>query len=262
MNQKTLKKAVNFSGNGIHTGLAVKMSVSPATIDSGIIFSCQGKRIRATIENVTDGRLATKIGEIIQAEHFLAATNSLGLSNLEVELSEKEFPILDGSCLPFLGELESAGIEEQERELSPIVLKNSIKIEYKDMSIEAFPFDSLEIDFMVDYHIVGRQNFRLFWDYSYFKKEIAPARTFGFLEQIEELRKAGRGRGASLENALVISNQGYANEPRFDNEPVRHKILDLVGDLTLLGRPLLAKIIARKSGHSLHHELVRRILNA
>lgn len=260
MKQRTLNESFSLSGLGIHTGEKAQITVKPAPANSGIRFSLGGEIFPVQFDLVTGSALATTLGKIIQVEHFLAAASGLLISNLFVECSSKEMPILDGSALPFVEAFEKAGIVELEEELSPINLKETIRIEEKDKWIIAEPANKLTIEFEVDYPVIGKQSFSFNGSIQSFKKEIAPARTFGFKKDLEELHKNGLALGASLENALGIDDKGYMNEPRFENEPVRHKILDLIGDLALLGRPINAKIKAYKSSHRLNQELGKRIL--
>lgn len=258
--QKTLNQSVILSGVGVHAGLKSTIKINPAPPDFGIKFIFKGKIILADIKNITSDKLETSLGNIHQVEHFLSASAGLGLSNLSVELSSEELPIMDGSALPFVEAFEAAGIFEQDKPRKIITLEKPLRVEESDKFILAEPEDSFSVDFMVDYKVIGRQTFFFDGSLESFKKEIAPARTFGYKEDVEKLNEAGLAKGASLENSLGISEKGYLNKPRFENEPVRHKILDLIGDLALLGFPLKAKIKAFKSSHKMNHELVRQIL--
>jgi len=238
----------------------------------------QGHKIPLNINNVSGDKLATSLGEITLTEHLCAAINGLGLNNLIIECFSAEIPIIDGSSLPFVVAFEKAGIIEQPHVVRPFKLAQKITVKDGDAWLVAEPFnpasggtpehcieysnrDNLTIDFSVDFPVIGQQSFFFAGSVESFKKEIAPARTFGYEKDLEELHKNGFAKGASLENALGINEKGYMNKPRFDNEPVRHKILDLLGDLALLGRPLNAKIKAHKSSHRLNHQLVRRLLS-
>lgn len=266
MQQKTIKNSFHLTGVGIHSGQETKITIWPAPENSGICLVYKGEKIPLDINNVSGDKLATSLGKISLTEHLFAAINGLGLSNLLIECSSPEIPIIDGSSLPFVVALEKAGIVEQEKPVSSINLTQSVTVRDADKWITAEPrdnstIDDLVIDFSVDFPIIGQQRFTFDGKVESFKREIAPARTFGFEKDLVELHKNGFAKGAGLENALGINEKGYINKPRFENEPVRHKILDLLGDLSLLGRPLNAKIKAHKSGHRLNHELVRRILN-
>ncbi|NQU18514.1 MAG: UDP-3-O-[3-hydroxymyristoyl] N-acetylglucosamine deacetylase [Candidatus Saganbacteria bacterium] len=259
MNQLTINNSFVLSGIGIHSGENTSITIHPAAADSGISFSYRNNVISLNPNNISGDQLATSLGKITMVEHLLAAIAGLSLSNLLIECSSGEIPILDGSSLPFVEALEKAGIVSQENDFLPISLKEALRVEDDDKWIVAEPADSLSIEFSVYFPVIGKQSFLFDGTEKSFKKDIAPARTFGYEKDLEELHKNGFAKGASLENALGISEKGYMNKPRFENEPVRHKLLDLIGDLALLGRPLNAKIRAYKSSHKLNQELVRRI---
>lgn len=259
MNKKTIKSSIILSGIGIHSGKETKITIRPAKSGEGICFSYKGKIIPLDIKNISGDRLATSLGPIVLVEHLLAAANGLGISDFLVECESNEIPILDGSALPFVEAFEKAGIVEFGEKTLPIDLKIPVRIEDADKWISAEPADKLTIEYKVDYPVIGKQSFYYDGSIGSFKNDIAPARTFGYEKDLEELRKNGFAKGASLENALGIGEEEYMNEPRFDDEPVRHKILDLIGDLALLGRPINAKIKAYKSSHRLNQELVKRI---
>lgn len=260
MKQKTLRQGFSLAGVGIHSGTQTKITISPAPIDAGLVFQLAGQKIPLSIKNVSGSKLATSLGPIIQVEHLLAAISGLGINNLLVACSAAEIPILDGSSLPFVAALEKAGLIEQNKLVPIATLAETITIKEEDKLLVAEPADKLTIEFSVDYPVIGQQAFFFDGTIAAFKKDLAPARTFGYEKDLKELHNSGLAKGASLENALGINDQGYMNPPRFLNEPVRHKILDLIGDLALLGRPLNARIKANKSSHRLNHELVRRIL--
>ncbi len=259
MKKKTIMSKVSLSGFGIHSGIGTNITIHPAIDDSGIVFLYQNEKIPLGIKKILGDRLATTLGPIVLVEHLLAAFSGLGITNALVECGSKEIPILDGSSLPFIEALEKVGIVEIEQNISPLTLKETIRVEEEDKWITAEPADNLSIEFLVNYPVIGHQQFVFDGSLESFKKDIAPARTFGYEKDLEELHKKGFAKGASLENALAIGEKGYINKPRFEDEPVRHKILDLIGDLALLDHPLNAKIKAYKSSHRMNHELVRRI---
>jgi UDP-3-O-[3-hydroxymyristoyl] N-acetylglucosamine deacetylase len=260
MKQKTISQPFTLSGIGIHSGKDTTVKVSPAPADHGIIFLKNNKKVPAQVGRVKKTKRGTSLDGIAVTEHFLAAAYGLGLDNLAVEVRGDELPILDGSALPLAEAFEQAGIIEQAAEKQPLSTYQPINLKDGDASLEVRPYRGFKVDFMVDFPVAGesRLSFDLIqWD---FKKEIAPARTFGYIEEYELLKQQGLGLGASMENALVLSRDGYLNTPRFKDELVRHKILDLLGDLALLGRPIEAEIKAVRSGHKLNIELVRRLV--
>jgi UDP-3-O-acyl N-acetylglucosamine deacetylase len=260
MKQKTLSKPFRLSGTGIHSGKETTLQVSPAPPNSGIFFRTEGKSISATVANVRETRRGTTLAGIAVVEHFLSAVYALGIDNLQVEVEGEELPALDGSALPYLKVLQDAGIIEQAAPRLPLTLSTPITVVDRESRLEALPSHGFKIDFMVNFPGAGEQRFSFDLLKGDYKQEIAPARTFGYIEEYEMLKEQGLAQGANFENALVLGKDGYINTPRFPDEPVRHKILDLIGDLALLGRPLQAEIKANRSGHKLNIELVRRIL--
>jgi UDP-3-O-[3-hydroxymyristoyl] N-acetylglucosamine deacetylase len=259
MKQKTIRKPFRLPGTGIHSGKKASLSVSPAPAGSGIRFIKEGKMIPARVAQVKESRRGTSLDGIAVTEHFLAAAFGLGIDNLEVEINGGELPILDGSALPYVEALEQAGIIEQEAEKNPLTTYQPINLTTQEASLEVRPYRGLKVDFMVDFAGAGELRFSFDLFQGNFKREIAPARTFGYIEEYELLKEQGLAQGASFENALVLGKDGYLNTPRFPDEVVRHKVLDLFGDLALLGRPLEAEIRAIKSGHKLNIELVRKL---
>lgn len=260
MKQKTIGRPFQLSGIGLHSGKEAKLFFSPAQPNSGIYFLKQGEKIPALADYVTKTKRGTCLGDIAVTEHILAAIYALGIDNLQIEIKGDEPPALDGSALPWAQAFLSAGLVEQDKEKNFFSLKQPIRLSEAEASLEAVPYHGFKIGFMVDFPVVGRQSLSFDVQKQGFIKEIAPARTFGYREEYEELKKQGLALGASFDNALVLGKSGYQNKPRFPDEIVRHKILDLIGDMALLGRPLLAQIKAVKSGHKLNIELVRRVL--
>lgn len=246
------------SGTGLHSGRPVSVIIRPAAAGSGIVFVQRGKKIPATIEHLKETNRGTTLEGIAVVEHFLAAAYGIGAYDLEVKVDGDELPALDGSALPWVEILEK--VVGHRSNVEGLRIKEPIKVIDNQSSIEALPFDGFKVDFMVNFEGLGEQKLVFDAQKQDFKKEIAPARTFGYLEEYEGLKAKGLALGASYENALVLDKNGYVNQPRFPDEVVRHKILDLIGDLALLGRPLQAEIRAVRSGHKLNTELVRRIL--
>ena len=249
---------IEVAGIGLHSGKPVKVKISAAPAGSGIVFIRAGERIPATIAQLKDTRRGTSLKGIAVVEHFLSAAYGIGAYDLEVEVVGDELPALDGSALPWAEAIEKAESRTQNTEHR--TLKRPIKLNDGKASLEALPHDGFRVEFMVNFKGIGEQFFVFDAEKQSYIKEIAPARTFGYLEETEELKRQGLALGASTENALVLSVNGYVNQPRFADEPVRHKILDLIGDLALLGRPLRAAIRAVCSGHKMNTDLVRLLL--
>lgn len=261
MKQKTINKAFSLSGIGLHSGKDVSLLFSPAPPNAGIYFIKEGGEIPALVSFVKETRRGTSLGSIAVVEHLLSAVYGMGIDNLQVEIKGEELPVLDGSALPYVEALELAAIVEQKAPKDSLLLASPIKIVGDETSLEALPYHGFKINFVVNFPGFGEQQFTFDSQKVPFKKEIAPARTFGYIEEYELLKEQGLAHGASFENALVLGRDGYINTPRFPDEIVRHKILDLIGDIALLGRPLQAEINAIKSGHKLNVELIRRLLN-
>lgn len=275
--QKTIINETSFSGVGLHTGNNVKVRLIPADIDTGIIFiraDLSGRpEIKACVGNLAPAgrtpRRSTveKDGVQVQTvEHFMSALSGAGVNNLFVELDNNELPGLDGSGLSFLEIIKKAGVKEQNKEKEYFSLKESISIEEEGASIVAMPSSDFKISYNLDYNLLAKKKEFIELIFSspvVFENEIAPARTFCLEREAKELRARGLGLGANYENTLVLSDDGKIinNSARFDDELVRHKILDLIGDLYLLGFNLKAHIIASKSGHSLNLKLINAISN-
>ncbi len=269
MLQRTIKESVSIEGISIHSGEKAKITFKPAPSSSGITFiraDLEGApKIEAVVSNVCSTKRGTSLkkgaAEVSVVEHILAALSGLGIDNIRIELSGPEPPNLDGSALPYVELLKQAEIVELKQEKRIIELKKKVTVEKNGSSIEARPYDGFKVDFMVNFKdtTIEPQSFIFEEKQASFEREIAGARTYGFVEEIEKLKSQGLAKGASLENALALNNNGFVNPPRWKDEPVRHKILDLIGDLSLLGAKLKAEIIARKSGHALNIELVKEI---
>lgn len=275
-NQKTLKKDIVFEGIGVHSGIASTIILHPASANSGIVFSnpkCPSEqfKIGSTIPEVAMQAtvLKQKSWMLSTVEHLLAAIISVGLDNVLIEVNGFEIPILDGSALPFAQAILEAGLQEQPTTKKYITPKHVLRFEdlKTGRSLEIVPaqtlsdgrFDfELKIDYVADFthKLIGSANFSCTVTSAFFVKEIAPARTFGFLEQLPQIRQYGLAKGTSLGNTVVLSNDGFLNEPRFDDECVRHKILDLIGDLGLLGLQLVGTVKACKTGHNFNREVV------
>jgi UDP-3-O-acyl N-acetylglucosamine deacetylase len=259
MKQTTIARTITLEGIGLHSGTACHLTFTPAPQNSGIVFIKDGQRIPALAENVVDTRRGTSLPGIAVTEHLLSAIYGAGIDNLEIVVEGDEIPAGDGSALPFLEALEQAGKVMLPAERKTLAVAARVKVSDGESSLEALPFDGLKIDFMVNFAGIGEEKFSFLLDPAAYKQQIAPARTFGYLDEVEALHRAGLALGASEKNALILGKQGFINPPRFPDEPVRHKILDLLGDLLLLGAPLSAAIVARKSGHKLNVMLAAQI---
>ena len=241
----------------MHTGQKVAAMVEPAPANAGITIN----GVQATANNVTSTDRATTIGGAALVEHLLSAAFGLGVENLSITIKGPELPALDGSALPWVEALVRAGIVNLAATRDYLIVQKPVQLPGKDRSLSALPYDGFKVDFMVKFVGIGEQFLSFDPENQSYAREIAPARTFGYVEEYEGLKARGLALGASAANALILSRDGYQNEPRFPDELVRHKVLDLIGDLALLGRPLKAWIKADRSGHQLNAELVRRLIN-
>jgi UDP-3-O-[3-hydroxymyristoyl] N-acetylglucosamine deacetylase len=268
--QTTLRTTVSIEGVGLHSGHPVRARFRPAPSDHGLIFLRRDhpdRPIPARLGTAATFDYATTLKHdevsIGTVEHVLAAAAGVGLDNCLIEIEGPEVPILDGSALPFVRLFHAAGFERQDSRVRPLSLSRAVEVVRGDRRVVYEPDGpgltiSYEIDF--PHPIVGRQDLTFAHRPDDFASQIAPARTFGFAREVEELRRRGLARGGSLQNAVVLDDTGIISGPlRFRDEFVRHKILDLLGDLVLLGAPLHGRIHAWKAGHALHIEFARAI---
>jgi len=270
--QGTLKEEAACAGVGLHSGRRVKLALKPAGADRGIVFRRLdegGIEIPATAEYLSHINHATCLARngvrIETIEHLLAALHALGVDNVVVELDGPEVPIMDGSAAPFIYLIHEAGIRSLSAPRSYLGLSRPVSVGDDGRFVAAYPCDRLRLTYTInfDHPLLKHQEYSVEIDESSFVEEIAPARTFGFLKDVELMRQAGLALGGSLDNAVVLGETGVLNNPlRFPDEFVRHKILDLLGDLVLLGRPLRAHVVARRAGHALHTRLVKAILES
>jgi UDP-3-O-[3-hydroxymyristoyl] N-acetylglucosamine deacetylase len=268
--QLTLERPVEVSGVGLHTAVKSRLRLLPAPADTGVVFrrtDLDNFEMQAHVRNVARVSYATSLmrkGVLISTtEHVLAALYSCGVDNVYVELDNLEVPILDGSAQPFIELLSRAGLRRLRRRRRYLQVLKPLELADGDRRIGIYPASEFHVRCLVDFAHpgVGRQAIELNVNRETFSRELAPARTFGFLEDVERLRAVGLIRGGSTENAIVLSRDAILNGPlRFADEFVRHKALDLIGDLALVGRPLLARVEAHKAGHALHTQLVTRLL--
>lgn len=270
--QSTIAKPLTISGIGLHTGEQITMNLRPAEADTGVNFYRQTADrticIEACSANVTDTRLATVLGKdglsISTVEHFMAALYALGIDNLHIDIDGPEVPIMDGSAEPFLTALRSAGICVLSKSRAYLAIRKPISFVDGEKRINIIPSRFLRItsDIAFDHPSIALQHRSIKLSPELFTKDIAPARTFGFLEEVEYLKANGLARGGSLENAIVIDKKGVMNPDglRFSDEFVRHKILDTLGDFSLTGYPILGHIRTYKAGHDINHMMVEKIL--
>ncbi len=274
--QKTISREVTFAGPGLFSGEDATLTIGPAVANAGITFVREqdGKvaHIQALVANVMKRprRTCLKNGTLFveTIEHCMAALAGLGIDNAIVKVSggtAGEVPGGDGSSEPFVRVIQEAGLTEQDSPLLPLIIKKPIQVTDKDATIAALPGPTDRLEIIYDFEApapIGRQVFAFHLGDDDFVKQLAPARTFVFEQEVEELRKRGFGKHLTSRDFLVIAPTGpIENEFRFADECARHKVLDLIGDLYLLGRPVRGRIVAHKSGHSLNHQLVRRLLD-
>jgi UDP-3-O-[3-hydroxymyristoyl] N-acetylglucosamine deacetylase len=268
--QLTIQRPVETEGIGLHTAVRCRLRLVPAPADTGIVFrrvDLDNFEIEAHVRNVARVSYATSLmkqGVLLSTtEHVLAALYSCGVDNVYVEVDALELPILDGSAQPFIELLQRAGIRRLRRRRRYIHVVKPLEFSDGDRRIGIYPNNDFRVHCFVDYHhpACGPQQVEMTVDRESFSRELAPARTFGFTRDFAGLRAMGLIRGGALDNAIVLDDKGITNGPlRFPDEFGRHKALDLIGDLALVGRPLKARIIAHKAGHALHTQLVTRLL--
>jgi UDP-3-O-[3-hydroxymyristoyl] N-acetylglucosamine deacetylase len=268
--QLTIQRPVEIDGVGLHTAVRSHVRLVPAPADTGIVFrrvDLDGFQIEAHVRNVARVSYATSLmkqGVLLSTvEHILAALYSCGVDNVYVELDALELPILDGSSQPYIDLLAQAGTRTLRRRRRYIRVTKPLEFSDGDRRIGIYPSEEFRVHCFVDYDhpAVGPQEVEMIVDRESFSHELAPARTFGFMKDFAGLQAMGLIRGGSVENAIVLDNDSILNGPlRFPDEFGRHKALDLIGDLALVGRPLKARIVAHKAGHALHTQLVTRLL--
>ncbi|ABF39090.1 UDP-3-O-[3-hydroxymyristoyl] N-acetylglucosamine deacetylase [Candidatus Koribacter versatilis Ellin345] len=257
-------------GVGLHSGAPVRLRLLPASTGEGIVFrrtDLDDFEIEATGRNVAKVSYATSLmkkGVLISTtEHLLSALIGMGVDNAIIEIDNLELPILDGSAQPFVDMIVNAGLRKQRRKRSYIRIVKPIELREGDKFIAVYPYDGYSVSYAINFPhpSIGRERFEVELSNGNFLREIAPARTFGFLRDRDAMLNMGLIRGASEENAIVLTDDGIKNGPlRYPDEFVRHKVLDLIGDLALLGRRLLGRIVADRAGHAMHTALVTRIL--
>ena len=268
--QRTVRRSVSCTGIGLHSGRRVKLSLRPAAADSGIRFrraDLDGVEIPATVDNVDRLHYATGLSRnaetVRTVEHLLAALVGVGVDNVVVELDQPEVPIMDGSASSFVYLLDEAGLRRLAAPRRYLKVFRPVSLSRGDKRIALYPSDHFKVTYSIsfDHPMLRHMSRTLAVTAASFVDEIAPARTFGFLKEVEMLRRKGLALGGSLDNAVVLGDTGILNSGlRFEDEFVRHKILDAIGDLALLGRPVIGHLVAHRGGHELHTAFAEKIL--
>ncbi|MGB0964771.1 MAG: UDP-3-O-acyl-N-acetylglucosamine deacetylase [Litorivicinus sp.] len=272
--QRTLGNVIRATGVGLHSGEKVYLTLRPAPDDKGIVF--RRVDLDPVVEtpahalSVSDTQMATRLGtgesSISTVEHFLSAVSALGIDNMIVDVNRPELPIMDGSAAPFVFLIQSAGIREQTSPKKFLRILKPIEVRHPDKFARLQPFDGYRITFEIEYDHPSipkdQQNISVDISTTGFIREVSRARTYGFMRDIEFLRKNDLAKGGSTDNAIVLGEDGILNEGglRYANEFVKHKVLDAVGDLALAGHTLIGEMVAKKSGHGLNNDLVRALL--
>jgi UDP-3-O-[3-hydroxymyristoyl] N-acetylglucosamine deacetylase len=274
LKQRTLKNLIKTTGVGLHTGARVEIVLRPAQSNTGIVFHRvdleQPVSIPADALHVGETRLSSTLkhdgAAISTVEHLMSALAGLGIDNLHVDVAGPEVPIMDGSASPFVFLLQSAGIVEQDADKRYLRVVAPVEVRDGDKWARFEPFNGFKLDFTIDFPhpMFGSENRHVVIDFAEhsYVKEVARARTFGFMQDLEAMREAGLGLGGSLQNAVVLDEYRVLNSEglRYDNEFVKHKVLDAIGDLYLLGHPMIGQYTAFKSGHGLNNAVARALL--
>src|SRR6201997_349764 len=274
LRQRTLKGAIKTTGVGLHTGARVDLTMRPAAPDTGIVFHrvdlAQPVSIPAHALNVGDTRLSSSLekdgARISTVEHLMSALAGLGVDNLHVDVAGPELPIMDGSAAPYVFLLQSAGLEEQKARKRYLRIKEPVEVRHDDKWARFEPHQGFVLDFTIDFPhpVFGSETRHVLIDFAEhsYTKEVSRARTFAFMQDVEAMRSAGLALGGSLQNAIELDETRVLNSEglRYDNEFAKHKVLDAIGDLYLLGHPLIGTYTAFKSGHALNNAVSRALL--
>ncbi|MGH8851677.1 MAG: UDP-3-O-acyl-N-acetylglucosamine deacetylase [Casimicrobiaceae bacterium] len=274
LKQRTLKSKIKTTGVGLHTGARVDLTLRPAPPDTGVVFHRvdlpSSEPIPGDARNVGDTRLSSSLSKggasVSTVEHLMSALAGLGIDNVHVDVAGPELPIMDGSAGPFVFLLQSAGVEEQQAAKRYLRIKAPVEVRDGDKWARFEPHHGFVLDFTIDFPhpVFGSENRHVVIDFAEhsYTKEVSRARTFGFMQDVEAMRAAGLALGGSLQNAVVLDETRVLNSEglRYDNEFAKHKVLDAIGDLYLLGHPLIARYTAFKSGHALNNALTRALL--
>ena len=271
MRQRTIQRIVETHGVGLHSGKLVSLRLLPAPANTGIVFvrtDLDNREVPARVEWVAQQELAMSLkregAQVLTVEHLLAALYATGVDNVRVELNGPEIPVFDGSSRMFLHLIDEAGVRNLAAYQSTLVVRRSVRVASPagDRFVLVEPADTFEVDYTIHFNhaLVGRQRVALDITEESFRSELSTARTFCFLKDVEAMRARGLALGGSLESAVVIGDEGFVSSPRMKDEFVRHKALDAVGDLALLGFRIRGRVVAECAGHALHAELVRALL--
>ena len=270
--QHTLSQAISCKGVGLHTGHPVTLTLRPAAPDTGLVFvrheAGKSVSVKASVCNLIPTELCTAISvngtSIKTIEHVLSALVGLEVDNAYVEVDAPEVPVMDGSAAPFVQLIKAAGIVPQNRRQPFLKITKPIEVSDRGRRVRIEPASNSQITYTIQYNhpLIQTQTYTFDWSVSAFEQEIADARTFGFLQEVEMLWARGLAKGGTLDNTVVLTEKGVMNESglRFQDEFVRHKVLDLIGDMALLGLPVIGHLVADRSGHALHTKLVETIL--
>jgi UDP-3-O-[3-hydroxymyristoyl] N-acetylglucosamine deacetylase len=267
--EQTVRSSIGCSGVGLHSGAPVNLRILPAPAGSGIVFrrvDLDGFEVEAVGRNVARVSYATSLQKkgvlISTTEHLLSAFIGIGLDNAIVELDNLELPILDGSAKPFVDLVLQAGLKQQRKHRSYLKILREIEVREGNKFIAVYPAPGYTVSYAIDFAPpIGQQSFALDLSRDLYSKEVAAARTFGFLREEKAMRNMGLIRGATEANVIVLTETGVKNGPlRFADEFVRHKVLDLIGDLALLGKQIVGRVVADRAGHAMHTALVSRLL--
>ena len=269
--QRTLRRHISCAGIGLHSGNKVTLSLKPAAADSGIRFrrtDLGGLEVPATVAHVGGINYATGLMrdavKVDTVEHLLAALVSLGIDNVVVELNSPEVPIMDGSAAPFVYLIHEAGVKRLAAPRRYLKIMRPISLTQGDKRIAIYPSDHFKVTYSIafDHPLLRHQSRTIRLSEESFVDDIAPARTFTFLKEVEMLRQRGLALGGSLENAVVVGDTGILNHAlRFDDEFVRHKILDVIGDMALIGLPVIGHLVAHRGGHALHTAFAAQVMD-
>ena len=270
-NQHTIAREVNFQGIGVHSGKEVQVTIKPAKANHGIRFiriDLPGTpMIPAIFNQVVDTSLATVIGSdgciVSTIEHLMAALSALSIDNALIALNAYEMPIMDGSARPFIDQIEKVGLEVQDAARCFFVIKETIELREGDKFVGAYPYDGRKLTCTIEYDhpLIQEQSITVDLDPKIFKEDISPARTFGFMHEVEMMKRLGLARGGSLNNAIVVGQDSVMNPGglRFSDEFVRHKLLDCIGDFSLLGMPIVGHLVTNRSGHAFNHAFLEKL---
>ena len=270
--QRTIKKELAFHGVGLHTGREVSMRLKPAPRDAGIVFmrTDKGVNINASVTEVSDTAFATTLGngkgKIRTVEHVLAAASGLGIDNLHIEVDGPEVPILDGSAMGFVRAMKDCGLARQASNRPYLRVTRPVVFKEGQIEIAVMPYEGRRISYQIDFdhRMLGQQHMDIEIDEMSFAEEIAPARTFGFVKDVEYLQSMGLAKGGSLDNAILLDDNGVVNASglRFDDEFIRHKVLDFIGDTSLAGLPIYGHFMVNRSGHSSNVKFLKQLLSS